>query len=201
MKRLVLKQMNRDFEIIENRLINFYLDDFERRTMNGKNAKITYLFYLVIVCYVSIIAKCCVCLFCPLDYQTRLLLYDFPYLMGGIPEYNELIVTLPLSLGTVMVYKFHISRDSNFIDFLLLMDLIRGKKKMLRLFLDRDNTIILKKVTHAASRALKIAKYMNVAFCKYLCILIRLEQTSGTGGYFWYTPSSAKIFENTPSKI
>ena len=76
-------------------------------------------------------------MFSDLDYDTRLMVFDVSYLIGGIPRYNQIMMTLPYIFGLTVSYKFHMSRDSSIKDFVLLLNLVRGKMKVIRLFLDR----------------------------------------------------------------
>ena len=151
-------------KIVRNRFVDFYLDSFERRI---KNHDKLYLSYLLIITYLIFIVKNLICLFCDLDFHTRLMLYDISHMIGGIPEYNQTFMTLSITLNVVIAYKFHISSDTNIEDFILLLNLIRGKFKFIKLFLDRDNTLILNKVTRAASITYKFTTFMGTFICKY----------------------------------
>ena len=100
------------------------------------------------------------------------MLFDISYFMGGIPKYNQIYLTLAIYFGIVMTYKIHISRDSSIKDFTLLLDLIRGRKRFVRLLLDSENVLIIKKVTQAADIIYQVMSFMIVCVCKYRKLLL-----------------------------
>ena len=168
MKRLVLDRfnINTEFKPVNNELINFYLDKIEKRIESNHRTPLKY--YTIIVLYVVMIVKNSICLFSDLDFNTRLKVFDLSYLIGGIPKYNQIIMTLPFVFGLTVSYKIHISRDSSIKDFLLLLNLLRGKMKVIRLFLDRDDGIILKQMTRCAQLVYSIMNMAIISLCKYI---------------------------------
>ena len=173
MKRIIPNRLNHlslkskfavNSSVGQNYFVDLYLDDFDKRIHN--NGRLCW-FYILMVAYLIFIVKNFICLFCNLNNQTRLMLFDISHMIGGIPEYNEVLLNLTFTLGLFLGHKFHISRDTNIENFVLLLNLIRGKFRMVRLFLDRDNSLILDKLTRAAALTYKAATIMGTVTCKY----------------------------------
>ena len=146
-------------------IANFYMDRFEKRMATRNHKSLTSL--SIVVLYVLVITKNSVCLFFDLDYDTRLMLYDISYLMGGIPQYNQIMMTLPFIFGLIVSHTIHFSTKPGISDFVLLLKLVRGQGRALRLFLDRDNAIILDKLTLFAHYIYRILNVAYASICKY----------------------------------
>ena len=167
MKRFVLDRfnINSEFKPVNNRLINYYLETMEERIKSDHRTSLKY--YSMAVLYVLLIVKNSICLLSDLDFDTRLKLFDISYIMGGIPKFNQLLFTMVFILGLIVSHKFHISRDPGIKDLLLLLNLLRGKMRVIRLFLDRDNVIILNRMTHIAQLIYSILKVGLVSMGKF----------------------------------
>ena len=173
MKRIVETKFNRvsNYKTANTRLISYYLDDLARRCDKPDKLPSYYLFCLIILNDAILIIKNIVCFYCEFDFKTRIMLYDYSYFIGGIPKYNQIYLSLAFYLAIVISFKFHISRDSSIKDFTLLLDLIRGRKRFVRLLLDSENVLIIKKVTQAADIIYHVMNFMIVCVCKYQILL------------------------------
>ena len=183
MKRIVETKFNRvsNYKTANNKLISYYLDDLAKRCERDDKLPSYYLFCLIILNDAILIIKNIVCFYCDFDFQTRIMLFDFSYFMGGIPKYNQIYLTLAFYFGIVITYKIHISRDSSIKDFTLLLDLIRGRKRFVRLLLDSENVLIIKKVTQAADIIYQVMSFMIVCVCKYQILLLPYNRVIRSG--------------------
>ena len=170
MKQIVSNKLNKSvyYKTAQSKLINLYLDDFERRIIRRQYSRPNeWFYYSSIICYLFLIVKNIFCLFYDLDFETRLILFDVSYFFGGIHVYNEIYMALAFTFSVVLTHKLHGSEDPGLKDFILLLNLIRGKTRYIRLFLTRENVIIINKITRVVNVVYRTQNVMIVSMCEY----------------------------------
>ena len=72
--------------IVNNFIIDFYLDSFNRRLRNRESKTRIGISYMFSVFYCLLIIKYGLNLFIDFDYETRLILFDLSLFFGGLEK-------------------------------------------------------------------------------------------------------------------
>ena len=107
-----------------NNLIDFYLNCFDRRVKRKESSKLLSVGYVLAFIDILIIIKYVLTLFVKFNYQARLYLFDMSIFFGGIPKYISVNLCLTWIIGLIITFKFHMSKDLNFKDILLVFNFI-----------------------------------------------------------------------------
>lgn len=119
--------MNRiSLEAIQNTLIDFYLDGFRRREKNKEKLPILLINSITIFSYIVFLAKTVVG-FNKFSNTTKLILFDVPYLLGGIEIYNRILFLLGITLGLVVHLTLHWTTSERHREWTQIFELARGK--------------------------------------------------------------------------
>ena len=110
--------------ILNNSLINIYLDNSAQKTAKQRKLRILLIFN-----YIIIIFKYVLSLFIGFNNETNLLLYDLSILLGGIPDFNKVFIICIFVFGLCLRLKFDLAQGMDVI--IQTFDLINDRKRVL----------------------------------------------------------------------
>ena len=106
--------------IFNNILFNSYFDRIKRKV----NQKPTLYEYSLFVIYLIIFLKLMICL--NLNYETRIMLFDVPLMLGGIAKYNTFFLSGATVMGAVITKYIHLNTSLDMMKWTEIFESIRG---------------------------------------------------------------------------
>lgn len=156
------------FKPVKHFLIDYYLNGFKKRRRKTENVFIVCLNYFTLFLWFVSLSKFLVVQSFDLNIETKLILYDLSYLLGGIEFYNKIFLSLTCVMGSMMNYVFRISGSKASYEWTMIFDMTR--LIAMRTFIARkhqDMMDLLVKLSRAMEVIYKLTSISFISLSEY----------------------------------
>lgn len=96
-------------KIVKNIFVDIYLSIINRRLNTNLQSIVRVISYLFLLSHILLITYHTISIFTEFNYETKVLLFDWTLIFGGIPKYNYMTYVVFMVFGFISNIKFRLN--------------------------------------------------------------------------------------------